>query len=118
MADELRPLFEKLFGHGLTPLTPPQVLQRLKEGPQDLLLILNFGEEMPQHQLVLHQLTPEQRVVFFNPYREADHPPGTVLSDPERRVEEDGLESISFDMFRRFFTERGAVCYDTRSPEG
>lgn len=115
MADDLKPMFEKLFGHALAPLTPPQVLQLLKSGPQDLLLVLFWSPEMPQHQLVLHQLLPDERILFYNPYRAAgERPVGTILPDPERRVEEDGLESVSFDTFRSFFTERKAVCYDTR----
>lgn len=115
MADEMKSLFEKTFGHSLSPLTPPQALQLLKSGPQDLLLILYWSPEMPQHQLVIHQLLPGDRVLFYNPYRPEDHPVGSVLKDPERRVEENGLESVSFDMFRSFFTERKAACYNTRS---
>lgn len=114
MADDIKEMFEKVFGHGLTPLTPPQVLQLLKSGPQDLLLVLHWSEEMPQHQLVVHQLLPGERVLFYNPYRAEDQPVGTVLSDPERTVEENGMESISFDMFRSFFTDHKAVCYNTR----
>ena len=114
MADDIGPKFEKLFGHELRPLTPPQVLELLKSGHQDLLMILHWDEQMPQHQLVLHDLTADQRVVFYNPYRAESHPVGTQLNDPERRVEEDGLESVSFDVFRAFFTERKAVCFDTR----
>lgn len=115
MADDIKPAFEKLFGHPLTPLTPPQVLSLLKGGPQELLLILYWSPEMPQHQLVIHELTPENRVLFYNPYRAEEKPVGTMLTDPERRVEEDGMESITFDMFRAFFTERKAVCYNTKS---
>ena len=114
MADDIKPMFEKLFGHSLTPLTPPQVLQLLKSGRQDLLLILHWSPEMPQHQLVIHELTPDNRVLFYNPYRAEEQPVGSMLEDPERRVEEDGMESITFDTFRAFFTERKAVCYDTR----
>jgi hypothetical protein len=114
MTDDIGPKFEKLFGHGLRPLTPPQVLQLLKTGPQDLLLILYWDADMPEHQLVVHQLTPDQRVVFYNPYRAEEKPVGTELADPPRRVEENGLESCSFDTFRDFFTQRKAVCYDTR----
>lgn len=114
MADEIQPMFERLFGHSLTPLSPPQVLQLLKAGPQDLLLILYWSEEMPQHQLVVHSLTPDNRVIFYNPYRAEELPVGSRLSDPERQVEENGLESVSFETFRSFFTERKAVCYNTR----
>ena len=114
MADEIQPMFEKLFVHPLAPLTPPQVLHLLQAGPQNLLLILYWNPEMPQHQLVIHQLIPENRVLFYNPYRAEELPVGSMLSDPERRVEAGGMESITFDMFRSFFTERKAVCYDTR----
>lgn len=114
MADEIGPMFTRLFGHQLAPLTPPEALQRLKSGPQDLLLILEWSREMPQHQLVLHELLPDERVLFYNPYRAQENPVGTLLTDPERRVEEDGMESVSFEVFRSFFTERKAVCYDTR----
>lgn len=113
MVDEIGPRFEELFGRSLRPLTPPQVLQLLKSGHQDLLMILYWDEQMPEHQLVIHDLRPDQRVVFYNPYRTADHPVGTELSNPIRRVEEGHLESVSFDVFRTFFTERKAVCYDT-----
>lgn len=115
MANDIGPAFEKLFGHSLKPLTPPQVLQLLKTGRQDLLLILHWSPEMPEHQLVIHELTPDNRVLFYNPYRAREEPVGTILPDPERRVEEDGMESISFEMFRSFFTERKARCFDTRS---
>lgn len=114
MADEIQPMFERLFGHTLTPLTPPQVLQLLKTGPQDLLLILHWSDDMPQHQLVVHSLTPENRVIFYNPYRAEELPVGSQLSDPDRQVEENGLESVSFDTFRSFFTDRKAVCYNTK----
>lgn len=112
MAD-IQEMFKKVFGHELQPLTPPQALELLKQGPQDLLLIMHWAEDMPEHQLVLHRLTEDNRVVFYNPFRPEQKAVGTVLSDPERRVEEDGLESVSFEVFRSFFTERKAVCYNT-----
>lgn len=116
MAEEIGAKFAKLFGHELAPLTPPQVLQLLKAGPQDLLLILEWSQEMPQHQLVIHELLPDERVLFYNPYRAEEKPAGTLLTNPDRRVEENGLESVSFEMFRSFFTDRKAVCYNTRRP--
>lgn len=117
--DELQVLFRKVFGHPLQEISAPQVLERLKSGPQDLVCCLFWADDMPAHQLVLHRLTEDQRVVFYNPYRERnDLPVGSVLADPERRVEEDGLESVSFDVFRSFFTQRKAVCYSTEPTVG
>lgn len=113
MAEDIQAGFKRLFGHELKPLTPPEALALLKSGPQDLLLILHWAADMPEHQLVLHRLTEDQRVVFYNPYRAAELPVGTTLPDPERRVEEEGLESVTFDVFRSFFTHRKAVCYNT-----
>lgn len=114
MAEDLQAGFERIFGRPLQPLTPPQVLQLLQSGPQDLVVVLHWSQEMPQHQLVLHGLTEDRRVVFYNPYRAGDEEVGTELNDPPRRVEPDGLESVTFDTFRSFFTERKAVCFNAR----
>jgi len=112
--DDIQVGFQKLFGHPLEPLTPPQALALLKLSRQDLLLILVWNKEMPSHQLVLHEIGPDERVLFYNPFREKELPPGSKLTDPERRVEADGMESVSFDVFRSLFTERQARCFDTR----
>lgn len=116
--EDLQILFKRVFGYALQPLTPPEVLERLKRGPQDIVCVLQWHELMPQHQLVLQKLTADERVVFYNPYRErSDLVAGTMLADPERRVEGNGQESVSFDTFRTFFTQRQAQCYSTDKPK-
>ena len=119
MADneELQTLFGKTFGYQLQPLSAPQVLEQLKTGERDIVCCLYWEERMPAHQLVLHRLTDDNRVLFFNPYRENKQlPVGSLLAEPERRVEESGLESVSFEVFRSFFTQRQALCYSTEAP--
>ena len=115
--EEMQVLFRRVFGHPLKELTPPQVLESLKMGNKDVVCCLYWDSRMPDHQLVLHRLTPDERVIFYNPYHECpDGPVGTILPEPERRIEAGGLESVSFDVFRTFFTHRQAICFSTEKP--
>jgi hypothetical protein len=112
-------VYQRVFGHNLPELSPPQALERLKTGKKEVICCLFWDARLPEHQLVLRKIAPDNRVVFYNPYKERHGiPVGTVLSDPERRVEEGGLESVSFDVFRTFFTQRNAICFGTEKAGG
>lgn len=104
-----------MFGETLHPLTATELLEQLAAGNRKCLLTLNWGPGMPDHQLLLRGLDPEGRVYFHNPYRPEDHPIGTLLANPERRVEPDHLESVTLDQFEQFFLERNARAYERRS---
>ena len=116
--DQLEALLEKAFGYRLHPLSPPEVLRLLQSGTADIVMVLHWDERNPQHQLVLEKLTEDRRIVFYNSLKTAGAKKGMVLHNPHRVVEGECLESVSFETFRSFFTEHGAMCFGTRSEPG
>ena len=50
--DELKSMFEKVFGYPLKPLTPPEVLGALRKGPQDIVMVLAWDEAQQAHVVV------------------------------------------------------------------